>query len=82
MDADPVLANEIVFVSVFLFMSAAPPFSYVSALFAKTTCHDDGVFDPVLNVLPQAVPPTSRQGMNLSLSPSLSSSVVFREAPY
>lgn len=33
------------------------PQSYVSALLAKTLCHDDGVFDPELDVLLEAVSP-------------------------
>lgn len=51
-------ANKNVIVTV-LFLCHFSPQSYVSALLAKASCHgDDGVFDPKLNVLLQAVPPT------------------------
>lgn len=41
------------------------PQSYVSALLAKTLCHDDGVVDSELDVLLQAVPPADTQKSSL-----------------
>lgn len=38
-----------------------------SALLAKAFCHEDGMFDPELNVLLQAVPPTDMYRYSLSL---------------
>lgn len=62
-------ANKIVFI--FCSFYAPPPKSYSSAL-AKAFCHDDGVFDPELNVLLQAVPPTDMLRNSLSVLRSFS----------
>ena len=43
---------------------------YISALSAKTFCHDDGVFDPELHVLLLAVPLTDKSAsLFLCVSP-------------
>lgn len=70
-------SNAVVFFLFSVLFMPPPQRLCFSALLAKVFCHEDGMFDPELNVLLQAVPPTDMYRYSLSVLRSFSAVFLF-----